>query len=60
MSLARTLVRYGFAPAFFLGFIGAAVLLVAHGQSKWLLLPLLLGTIATVFLAERLVLTSRS
>jgi sterol desaturase/sphingolipid hydroxylase (fatty acid hydroxylase superfamily) len=54
MSLARMFVRYGFAPAFFLGFIGAAVAIVASGQSKWLLVPLLLKAIATAFLAERL------
>ncbi|MBJ7411250.1 MAG: sterol desaturase family protein [Phenylobacterium sp.] len=53
MPVVRPLVRYGFAPAFFLGFIGAAVLLVSAGHSKWLLIPLLLGAIATMLLAER-------
>lgn len=53
-TLTRTLVRYGFAPAFFVGFIGAALALVASGQSKWILVLLLLAAIATVFAAERL------
>ncbi|MBP7703693.1 MAG: sterol desaturase family protein [Caulobacter sp.] len=49
-----SLIRYGFAPAFFLGFIGSAVWLVSSGQSTWLLLPLVLVAIATLFAAERL------
>lgn len=53
MSLFRTLIRYGFAPAVFLSFIGTAVLLVSAGHSKWLLIPLLLVAIAAVCLAER-------
>lgn len=54
MSLVRSIVRYVFAPGFFLGFVGAAVLLVASGQPKWLLAPLLLAAIATAFAAERI------
>jgi sterol desaturase/sphingolipid hydroxylase (fatty acid hydroxylase superfamily) len=52
MPLVRSIVRYAFAPAFFLGFIGGAVLLVESGLSKWLLIPLLFAGIVTVFAAE--------
>lgn len=54
MSLVRTLLRYGFAPIFFVSYIGAALALVASGQSKWILILLLLAAIATVFIVERL------
>ncbi|MBL8656688.1 MAG: sterol desaturase family protein [Altererythrobacter sp.] len=54
MPLLRPLFRYAFAPAFFLGFLGSAILLVSTGEPKWLLLPLLLAAIATAFAAEQI------
>lgn len=54
MSLVRTVVRYGFAPLFFLGFLGAGLALVAAGQSKLWLAGLLAAAIAAAFLAERI------
>ena len=46
------ILRWLYAPVFFLGFIAAAVLLVAAGSSKMLLLALLAAAIAVAFLAE--------
>ncbi len=54
MNLLRILVNYGYAPMFFSGFIGLAVLLVGHGHSAfWLALLLVLAIVLSLF-AERL------
>jgi len=54
MGILRFLVRYGYAPLFFIGFIGAAVWMVANGASKIWLAGLLLPAIALSFIAERI------
>lgn len=54
MPLFRHIIRHAFAPAFFLGFIGSAVLLVQGGLSKLMLMPLLVAAIAIAFAAERI------
>lgn len=46
--------RSGYAPLFFIGFIGAAVWMVANGASKIWLAGLLLPAIALSFIAERI------
>lgn len=51
--MLRNLPRYTYAPIFFLGFIGAALALVAQGAPKWILPLLLLVAIAVSFWAER-------
>jgi len=54
MPLARFLVRLGYAPVFFAGFLGAAVTLAERGAPPWSL-PILLGlALAVSFAAERL------
>lgn len=52
--MLRNLLKYTYAPFFFLGFIGAALALVAQGVPKWVLPLLLLAAIAVSFLAERI------
>lgn len=54
MPLFRPIIRLAFAPAFFMGFIGSAVVLVQAGHSKLLLIPLLIAAIAIAFAAERI------
>ena len=54
MGILRFLVRYGYAPLFFIGIIGAAVWMVANGASKIWLAGLLLPAIALSFIAERI------
>ena len=54
MGILRFLVRYGYAPLFFIGFIGAAVWMVSNGASKIWLAGLLLPAIALSFIAERI------
>lgn len=54
MTLLRTLVRFGYAPLFFLSFIGAAVTIVAAGAPKWWLPMLLTAAILSSFLVERI------
>lgn len=54
MSLIRPLLRYGYAPLFFVGFIGAAILLVGAGASKIWLPVLLIAAILVSFAAEYL------
>lgn len=54
MSLIRWLLRYGYAPLFLIGFVGAAVLLVGTGASKIWLSLLLIAAILTSFAAEQL------
>lgn len=53
MSLLRTLIRYGYAPVFFLGFVGAAVWVVDAGASLLWLPALLACAIGASFAAER-------
>jgi sterol desaturase/sphingolipid hydroxylase (fatty acid hydroxylase superfamily) len=52
MSVIKAVLRYGYAPVFFTGFIGLAVLLVERGLMLWTLPLLLLAAIAVSFLAE--------
>jgi sterol desaturase/sphingolipid hydroxylase (fatty acid hydroxylase superfamily) len=54
MPALRFLVRYAYAPLFLVGFIAAALAIVAGGGSKLVLLPLLLVAIGVAFLAERI------
>lgn len=54
METVRSIVRYGYAPVFFLGFIGAAVALMEAGTPGWVLPLLLLLAIAVSFGAEQL------
>lgn len=54
MNAIRWVVRYAYAPAFLLVFIGVALQLVESGVSKVWLIALLLPAIAISFLAERL------
>lgn len=54
MTLIRVLVRYGYAPAFFVGFLGAGVAVVASGAPKSWLIVLLLAAIVISFVAERI------
>lgn len=54
MSLIRFFVRYFYAPAFFVGFIGAAIYVVQIGASGLWLLGLFLAAIATSFIGERI------
>ena len=53
MSRLRTIIRYFYAPLFFVGFIAAALYLVENDKSKLWLLALLGGAIALSFIAER-------
>lgn len=55
MSLLRFFVRYGYAPFFFIGFIGTAVWMIEIGASKLWLAALLLPAIVLSFMAERIV-----
>lgn len=52
MSLFRFVLQYAYAPAFFLGFLGAATALVSAGLPHWTLVIALLVAIATSFVAE--------
>jgi len=54
MKIIRPIVRYGYAPAFFLGFVGAAIVLIEGGTPGWVLPLLLLLAIAVSFAAEQL------
>lgn len=54
MKIVRSVMRYGYAPAFFLGFISAAIALTEAGTPGWVLPLLLLLAIAVSFAAERL------
>lgn len=54
MAKVRFIVRYGYAPLFFIGFVGASVWMVAHGASKLWLATLLLPAISLSFIAERI------
>lgn len=49
------LLRWAYAPAFFLGFIGAGVALVASGAPVWALGAVLLAAIATSLVVERII-----
>lgn len=49
-----TLFKALYAPVFFFGFVGAAVVLVGDGAPKWWLPLLFLGAIATSFFSERI------
>lgn len=51
----RAVLKIVYAPAMLLGFIGAAVWIVASGASQLWLLPLLLAAIAASFAVERLI-----
>ncbi len=52
MYALQFLIRYFYAPAFFLGFMFIAMTLVQGGQSYFWLYPLLIGAIAVSFIAE--------
>jgi len=52
--MVRTLVRYGYAPVFFAGFIGMALYAIGNGAPVWTLTPLLVLAVAISFAAERL------
>lgn len=54
MTIVKSIVRYGYAPVFFVGFIGAAIALIERGMPGWVLPPLLLLAIGVSFAAERL------
>ncbi len=55
MPLIRSIIRLGYAPAFFVGFLWSAVTLAEQGVPPWGL-PILLGAaLAVSFMAERLV-----
>jgi sterol desaturase/sphingolipid hydroxylase (fatty acid hydroxylase superfamily) len=54
MGILRFFVRYGYAPLFFIGFIGAAGWMVENDASKLWLAALLLPAIALSFIAERI------
>lgn len=55
MDVLVRLARWLYAPMYFLGFLAAAIALVASGSSKMLLLGLLAAAIAMAFLAELLI-----
>ncbi len=52
MSIFQFIIKHGYAPVFFFGFIGAAVLLVEGGGNPLFLICLLLIAIAVSFTAE--------
>lgn len=54
MKIVLPIVRYAYAPIFFLGFIGAAIALIEAGMPDWVLPILLIPAIALSFGAERL------
>ena len=54
MKIVRSIVRYGYAPLFFLGFIGVAIALIEAGMPGWVLPLVLLLAIAVSFGAEQL------
>lgn len=54
MLVMRALLRYGYAPLFFVGFIGAALGLIGAGAPLWALPLLLVCAIGMSFAAERL------
>ncbi|NUS45133.1 MAG: sterol desaturase family protein [Mycobacteriaceae bacterium] len=53
-SIARPLVRYGYAPAMLLGVDGAGIALAAAGAGKIWLIVLLAGAVAMSFTVERI------
>jgi sterol desaturase/sphingolipid hydroxylase (fatty acid hydroxylase superfamily) len=55
MSQFKFIIRYLYAPLFFIGFIGSSIYLVERGVDEAWLLMLLFAAIATSFLAERIV-----
>ncbi len=55
MSQFKFVIRYLYAPLFFIGFIGSSIYLVERGVDEAWLLMLLFVAIATSFLAERIV-----
>lgn len=54
MKIVRSVMRCGYAPAFFLGFISAAIALIEAGTPGWVLPLLLLLAVAVSFAAEQL------
>lgn len=54
MNIVRKFLRYGYAPTFFLGFVGGAVWLLNAGVPPWVLPLLLLLAIAVSFAAEHI------
>jgi sterol desaturase/sphingolipid hydroxylase (fatty acid hydroxylase superfamily) len=54
MTLVKAMLRYGYAPLFFVGFVATAILLVERAWPLWWLPALLLAAIAVSFLAERI------
>lgn len=54
MTAIQFLLRYGYAPAFFLGFFCSAITLVEAGLSLVWLLPLLLSAVGLSFMAEQI------
>lgn len=52
--MALKLLKYAYAPLFFAGFLGAALMLVQAGAPKWTLPLLLLAAIAVSFVVERI------
>lgn len=55
MSQFKFIIRYSYAPLFFIGFIGSSIYLVERGVDEAWLLMLLFAAITTSFLAERIV-----
>ncbi len=56
----NTVIRYFYAPIFFIGFIGIAIWLVANQINKLWLIPMLVVAIAVSFVCERLLPYERS
>jgi len=54
MSIVQFIIKYAYAPVFFVGFIGGAVLFIEGDGNPVLLIVLLLLAIAASFAAERL------
>ena len=54
MHAVQTLLRHGYAPVFFVGFVGGAVALLQAGLPVWVLPVLLLAAILVSFAGERI------
>lgn len=52
MAAVRSFIRYSYAPIFWVGFIGAAIVVVETGLPKWLLALLLVAAVSVSFAAE--------
>ncbi len=53
MSVVNIILRYLYAPLFFLGFVGCGLEIIGTGHTKLWFLPLLAGAVLISFIAER-------